>query len=250
MSGWQNWHLTQLLVCMNLPMIMMRYNLWETPTSMTRDCKTLASDLNNLPEWVDEYKSRLLTKSGLIMDIWEVPWVSWTSNSRKHLASSGVTSSTSRCTDRTTSNSFYSIFLEQQEQATTSSSTLWRYLLGKSFDETDSYKQLHHPSLLHTSSMERHYTVSSVCLLARENVCQCMVRGWKACMTHSAMLAYSSYMRRAWSVRKYSPWSAVAFRNHAHTTRTRHMEIYRSSSWGISSSCNQSAVSDIQGKCC
>ena len=32
-------------------------------------------------------------------------------------------------------------------------------------DETDSFKQLRHPALLHNSSTERHYTVSSVCML-------------------------------------------------------------------------------------
>ena len=55
---------------------------------------------------------------------------------------------------------------------------------------------------------------------------------------------YDQWHRRAWPVRKYSPWSANASSRHANSTRTSHLEISRWSSWGTSTSLR---FSDIQG---
>ena len=91
----------------------------------SQDCKTLAmtqKDLNNLPHWIDEVKAahKIMTNDG---DLGGTPTQL---NLKQSVAFVLIRliSSTSMCTDRTTSNSFYSIFWEQQEQARASSSTL------------------------------------------------------------------------------------------------------------------------------
>ena len=65
MSGYQHWHITQLLMCMNLLMIRPVYDQIKFVRDANQyhwlhDCKTLAMtqrDLNYLTKWVDDIKA-------------------------------------------------------------------------------------------------------------------------------------------------------------------------------------------------
>ena len=88
----------------------------------------------------------------------------------------------------------YSIFVERQERARAFSSTLWIYFLRKGLDETDSFKQLHHPALLHKLSTEIRYTVSSVCLLHEQVFA---IAGWEA-ERHTGHIQQCWHMLHRW----------------------------------------------------
>ena len=142
----------------------------------SHDCQTLAmtqSDLNNFPKWLDEVKAahKIRTNYGDLGDITiqlnfkqsVAVGLAW-----RHIINVNVHGQ----------NNVQQLLLNISGAAGTSNSLFPNIVTKLAKEELGRDGIVRAAAaLLHTSSTEIHYTVSSICLLARANVCRCIVTG-------------------------------------------------------------------------